>query len=270
VPWKNAKTKAAGFSPRGADITSDGVVWAVLASGDLASFDRRLCKGPLKGAALADPQNLCPEGWKITPMPGPAFEGLQPGQPGAVAEAPYYDWVDQYDTSGLGKNTPIATGNESDSLSALVNGKWVVMRVPYPLGYFAKGMDGRIDDANAGWKGKGLWSAFSNPRAHPHRRRQRPDQQGRPFPDQAKSDRKLGRRDWNSARIDPADLRRAWDMRQRSWACENLADWKRASAWRSPCPAGEKPNSVLDQLYRAVRLARSVTGARLRGRTSLN
>ncbi len=162
VPWKNANTKEAGFSPRGADITSDGVVWTVLASGDLASFDRRLCKGPLKGPALADPQNLCPEGWKIHHMPGPVFEGLQQGQPGAVAEAPYYDWVDQYDTSGLGKNTPIATGNESDSLSAFVDGKWVVMRVPYPLGYFAKGMDGRIDDPNAGWKGKGLWSAFSN------------------------------------------------------------------------------------------------------------
>ncbi len=43
-----------------------------------------------------------------------------------------------------------------------MNGKWVVMRVPYPQGYFAKGMDGRIDDPNAGWKGKGLWSAFSN------------------------------------------------------------------------------------------------------------
>src|SRR4029078_10554457 len=64
VPWKNAKTKEAGFSPRGADITSNGVVWAVLASGALASFDRRLCKGPLKGPALAVPQNLCPEGWK--------------------------------------------------------------------------------------------------------------------------------------------------------------------------------------------------------------
>jgi len=162
VPWKNAKTKEAGFSPRGADITSDGVVWTVLASGDLASFDRRLCKGPLKGPALADPQNLCPEGWKVNHMPGPTFEGFAQGTPGAGTEAPYYDWVDQYDTLGLGKNTPIATGNESDSLSALNNGKWVVMRVPYPLGYFAKGMDGRIDDANAGWKGKGLFSTFSD------------------------------------------------------------------------------------------------------------
>jgi hypothetical protein len=162
VPWKNAKVTRGGFAPRGGDITSDGVFWTVLASGDFASFDRRLCKGKLSGPALADPQNLCPEGWKLYPMPGPEFEGLPKGSPGATAEAPYYNWVDQYDTLGLGKNTPIATGNESDSLAALVNGKWVVMRVPYPMGYFAKGMDGRFDDMATGWKGKGLWSTFSD------------------------------------------------------------------------------------------------------------
>ncbi len=162
VPWKNPKAQVTGFAPRGSDITTDGVVWTVLASGHFASFDRRLCKGKLSGPALADPQNLCPEGWKLYQMPGPEFEGLPKGTPGASSEAPYYNWVDQYDTLGLGKNTPIATGNESDSLAALVNGKWVVMRVPYPIGYFAKGMDGRFDDMNTGWKGKGLWSTFSD------------------------------------------------------------------------------------------------------------
>ena len=35
----------------------------------------------------------------------------------------------------------------------------VLMRVPYPMGFYAKGLDGRIDDPNAGWKGRGLWSA---------------------------------------------------------------------------------------------------------------
>ena len=35
----------------------------------------------------------------------------------------------------------------------------VLMRVPYPMGYYAKGLDARIDDPNAGWKGRGLWSA---------------------------------------------------------------------------------------------------------------
>ncbi len=34
----------------------------------------------------------------------------------------------------------------------------IVLRVPYPLGFYAKGFDGRIDDPNAGWKGRGLWA----------------------------------------------------------------------------------------------------------------
>ena len=58
-------------------------------------------------------------------------------------------------------NTPIATGNMSDSLEALVNGEWVSMRIPYPLGFHSKGLDGRIDDASAGWKGRGLWSTYA-------------------------------------------------------------------------------------------------------------
>ena len=41
---------------------------------------------------------------------------------------------------------------------ALVNGNWVVLRVPYPLSFYAKGLDGRIDDPNAGWKGRGVWT----------------------------------------------------------------------------------------------------------------
>ena len=38
-----------GFSPRGMDVDRNGVVWAALASGHMASFDRRKCKGPLNG-----------------------------------------------------------------------------------------------------------------------------------------------------------------------------------------------------------------------------
>ena len=32
------------------------------------------------------------------------------------------------------------------------------MRVPYPNGFYAMGLDGRIDDPNAGWKGRGIWT----------------------------------------------------------------------------------------------------------------
>ena len=142
---------APGFGVRGGDIDSKGVAWVSLASGHLASFDRSKCKAPLNGPKATG--DHCPEGWTFHKYPGPGFEGIGDNS----AEASYYSWVDQHNTSGLGENTPINTGNASEGLLALVNGEWVVMRVPYPLGFFAKGMDGRIDDANAGWKGRGLW-----------------------------------------------------------------------------------------------------------------
>jgi len=155
VPWNNPKAPVQGFSPRGMDIDRNGVAWVALGSGHLASFDRRKCKGPLNGPKATGQH--CPEGWTLYPTPGPNFKNVKDS---GSADSHYYDWVDQFDTLGLGRNTPIITGNSSDSLIALVNGKWVVMRVPYPLGFFAKGMDGRIDDSKTGWKGKGVWTTW--------------------------------------------------------------------------------------------------------------
>ena len=158
VPWNNPKAPVQGFSPRGMDIDRNGVVWTVLASGHFASFDRRKCKGPLNGPTATGQH--CPEGWTLYQVPGPNFKGLTDS---GAADSNYYNWVDQFDTFGLGKNTPIATGNGSDSLLALnpATGKWVILRVPYPMGFFAKSLDGRIDDAKAGWKGRGLWSTYA-------------------------------------------------------------------------------------------------------------
>lgn len=150
------KVPPPGYGVRGADVDRNGVFWAALGSGHLASFDRRKCKGPLNGPD-ADKGEKCPEGWTFYPLPGPGFAGA----PGA-AETPYYAWVDQHDILGLGANTPFATGNQSDSLHALVNGKIVELRVPYPMGFYAKGIDGRIDDAMAGWKGRALWATSGN------------------------------------------------------------------------------------------------------------
>jgi len=53
----------------------------------------------------------------------------------------------------------MSTGNLNDGLIAMKDGKMITLRVPYPLGFYAKGFDGRIDDPKAGWKGRGLWSA---------------------------------------------------------------------------------------------------------------
>ncbi len=145
-----------GYGPRGGDIDRNGVYWVSLSSGHLGSFDRRKCKGPLNGPTATG--RHCPEGWTLHRLPGPQFRDVTED---GSAEASYYAWVDQFDTFGLGKNVPVATGNLNDSLLALVDGKFVNLRVPYPAGFFAKGVEGRIDDPAAGWKGRSLWASFS-------------------------------------------------------------------------------------------------------------
>jgi hypothetical protein len=142
-----------GFGIRGADIDKQGVVWASLASGHLASFDRRKCKGPLNGPKATG--DHCPEGWSFYQYPGPGFEGIGDNS----AESSYYSWVDQHNTFGLGEDVPMSTANLYNGLVALKDGKMILLRVPYPLGFYAKGFDGRIDDPKAGWKARGLWSS---------------------------------------------------------------------------------------------------------------
>jgi hypothetical protein len=145
------------FGVRGGDIDRNGVYWASYASGHLASFDRRKCKGPLNGPQATGKH--CPEGWTLYRFPGPQFRDVQDD---ASAEASYYTWVDWHNSLGLGANVPIATGNLSDAYFALVDGKFVTIRVPYPMGFFAKWAEGRIDDPTAGWKGRALWATYSN------------------------------------------------------------------------------------------------------------
>jgi hypothetical protein len=153
-PFKDPKTP--GYSPRGGDVDRNGVYWTALASGHLASFDRRKCKGPLNGPTATGQH--CPEGWTLYPEPLPQLKGVTDS---GSAEASYYTWVDWHDTLGLGANVPIDTGNASEGLLVLKDGKWVVLRVPYPMGFYTKWLDGRIDDAKAGWKGRGLWATIS-------------------------------------------------------------------------------------------------------------
>jgi hypothetical protein len=140
-----------GFGVRGADIDRNGVVWVSLGSGHLGQFDRRRCKGPLNGPTATG--DHCPEGWSFYRLPGPGFVNVAQSS----VESSYYTWVDQHNTLGLGANVPIATGNLFDGVHALVDGRFITLRIPYPLGFYAKGLEGRIDDPDAGWKGRGIW-----------------------------------------------------------------------------------------------------------------
>ncbi len=146
---------APGYGPRGFDIDRNGIAWVPLSSGHMGKFDRSKCK-VLRGPETATGRH-CPEGWTLYPFPGPQMTGVPDT---GSAEASYYTWVDQFDTFGLGANVPWATGNGNESLMALVGDQWLNFVVPYPLGFYAKWMDGRIDDPNGGWKGRGLWATY--------------------------------------------------------------------------------------------------------------
>lgn len=155
--WYALPPGAAGFEPRGGDVDRNGVVWAGLQSGHLASFDRRKCK-VLRGPQVADGQH-CPEGWSFYKTPGPGFVNAE----SSSADMHYYAWVDQFNTLGLGANVPMVMGSNSDSTIAFLpeTREMVVIRMPYPLGFFTRLGDGRIDDEKIGWKGRGLWQGYS-------------------------------------------------------------------------------------------------------------
>ena len=149
-PFNNPRSAVNAYNPRGIDIDRNGIVWTAFAgSGHLASFDRRKCK--VLNGPTATGQH-CPEGWTLHLTPGPRFKGVTDE---ANTDMLYYNWVDQFDALGMGRNVPVVTGSYSDALMAFVGGKFVVMRVPYPMGFYHRGVDGRIDDPKPAGRAEG-------------------------------------------------------------------------------------------------------------------
>ncbi len=145
-----------GYDPRGIDVDSKGVVWTGLAAtSHLASFDIRKCKN-LTGPMHVDGSD-CPEGWTLYQTEGPKLKGTN-----VPADFHYFNWTDSHNIMQMGQDTPFLTGSNSDSLIALnpQTKKWTYFRIPYPLGFYARGLDARIDDGNAGWKGRALYSNY--------------------------------------------------------------------------------------------------------------
>ncbi len=146
------------FNGRGMSVDSSGVAWVAFANGRLGKLDRKKCKA-LWGPGTGDGQH-CPEGWTYYNTPGPNYKGVRAGS----ADFHYLMWVDLHDTLGLGKDVPILTGSNSDSLLAFdtKTEKFNVLRVPYPMDFHTRGMDGRIDDRSKGWKGKGVMATYAS------------------------------------------------------------------------------------------------------------
>ena len=148
---------APGMGPRGIDVDTAGVVWTALAgSGHLARFDRSRCRQTWGTGGQ------CPEGWTLWSTPGPQFAALAAEANSGSTDMHYYLWVDQFDTLGMGRDVVVLNGTGSDSLLVFdpATEGFTVIRIPYPLNSYTRGLDGRIDDAQAGWSGRGLW--FTN------------------------------------------------------------------------------------------------------------
>ena len=133
-----------GRLSHGIDFTTDGNVWFSAGSGHLGRIDRKTGKFTY---------------WEL---PGAKFAGT--GKETGSTEYPYFMWVDQFDTLGMGKDTIIVTGTTSDSMLIFDPKKeaWTVFRLPYPLPFYTRGLDGRIDNPSAGWKGRGIWTSFNS------------------------------------------------------------------------------------------------------------
>ena len=141
---KDYPLPAPGRFPHGIDFSSDGNVWTSLGSGHLGRLNTKTGE------------------WKFWENPGLKFQGT--GKETGTTDFPYYLWIDQFNASGLGKDTVFVTGTTSDAMFVFdpKTEKFQVFRIPYPMPYYARGLDGRIDDPNAGWKGRGLWMTWSS------------------------------------------------------------------------------------------------------------
>ena len=163
------KVPSPGLDPRGVDIDSNGVVWTALAaSSHLAAFDVRKCTDLNNAPAqkMLD-GSLCQNGWSLYKTKGPTFQGTD-----IPTDFHYFNWTDMYGASGFPPNTPMATGSNSDSILVLTSqapgGRhtWATLRVPYPLGFYARGLDARNDDPKSpsngfnGWKSRAIWSNY--------------------------------------------------------------------------------------------------------------
>jgi hypothetical protein len=137
-------------------LTSTAKAWcgrrwpAAAISPALIAANARCSKDPRPRVSIA------PRAGQFIPVPGPSFKGTD-----ARADWHYLNWVDRYDTLGFGKDVQVVLGTGSDSLLIFKpeTKQWLTVRVPYPMGFYTRDIDGRIDNPNTGWKGRGLWAS---------------------------------------------------------------------------------------------------------------
>jgi hypothetical protein len=143
------------FKTGGVVLDDDGVAWLNWrGSEQLTAFDRRKCK------TTTGTGDQCPDGWTTYQMDRPKLQGTsRPAQ----AEMQYLSQMDHADGLMLGPDTVITGPVNSNSLQLFLpkRAQFLDIVVAYPMGFFSRSAQARIDDPNAGWKGRGVWSNYS-------------------------------------------------------------------------------------------------------------
>ena len=184
------------YGTGGIHVDRNGVVWQNWrGSGHFSAFDRSKCKVTTGPNATGQ---SCPEGWTFHRRDGATFANA----PTIFSDESYLTQLDEHDTLGLGQDVPLYGNVNTDSLEVFVpkTRQFVTLRVPYPLGFFSRSAVGRVDDPKAGWKGKGLWSNYSDLRGMARRGRQGRQAEGHQVPDSSQSAGQVvgGRREMRS------------------------------------------------------------------------
>jgi hypothetical protein len=147
------------FKSGGVTVDHDGVAWIGWRGSDqVTGFDRRKCRETNGPTATG---THCPEGWSVYQSTRPMWKGT--GFP-SQAEMMYLTHVDRHNALGLGADVVVSGVGNSNALQVLVTktGRFLDLVVPYPMGFFSRSSQGRIDDPASGWKGRGLWSNTSS------------------------------------------------------------------------------------------------------------
>ena len=142
-----------GYGPRGGDVDTNGVYWVALASGHLGE----LRPPQVQGAERPDrDRQALPRGLDAAPAAGPADarrqdRGQRRGQLLRLGRPVQHlrPRRRRADRDGQPQQRDLRAGQD---------GKFIDFAVPYPMGFFAKNVDGRIDDAERRLEGPRLWT----------------------------------------------------------------------------------------------------------------
>ena len=155
VPWFDPDVPEQGYSPRGMDVDSNGVVWTVLIQrppGELRPHPVRRSAQRAGGDRPALRRRL-----DALPVPGAQLRGPPRTMRAPIPRTTTSPTASICSVSARTCRSPPATCPRR--CSPWWNGEFLTFRVPYPLGsFYAKGLDGRIDDPTTGWKGRAVWT----------------------------------------------------------------------------------------------------------------